>query len=44
MTLDRCYMKKVALLTMDQADDFMVYDRLLDQPLIDHGFQPDHVS
>ena len=37
-------MKKVALLTMDQADDFMVYDRLLDQPLIGHGFQPDHVS
>jgi glutathione synthase/RimK-type ligase-like ATP-grasp enzyme len=37
-------MKKVALLTMDHRDDSIIYDHLLDQPLIDRGWQPIHLS
>jgi len=37
-------MKKCAILTMDVIDDFVVYDRLLNQPLADCGWQTSHLS
>lgn len=36
-------MKKCAILTMDDLDDFVSYDSLLDQPMADCGWQTTHV-
>ncbi len=37
-------MKKCAILTMDNLDDFVAYDKLLDQPMAECGWQTHHVS
>lgn len=38
------FMKNVAILTMDQADDFAVYDQVLDAPMAELGWQTQHIS
>ena len=37
-------MKNVAILTMDSLEDFFAYDYMLDQPLLEEGWQTEHVS
>jgi hypothetical protein len=37
-------MKKCVILTMDILDEFVVYDKLLDKPLNDLGWDVDHIS
>lgn len=37
-------MKKCAILTMDTLDEFVAYDKLLDQPMADCGWQASHIS
>ncbi len=37
-------MRKCAILTMDFIEDFVVYDKLLDEPLNDLGWYVEHIS
>jgi hypothetical protein len=37
-------MKQCAILTMDTLDEFVAYDKLLDQPMADCGWQTSHIS
>ncbi len=37
-------MKKCAILTMDKLDDFIEYDKLLDQPMLELGWHTHHIS
>jgi len=37
-------MKKCAILTMDKLDDFVDYDKILDQPMAGLGWDVEHVS
>lgn len=37
-------MKKCAILTMDKLEGFVIYDKMLDEPMAQCGWQVDHVS
>ena len=37
-------MRKCAILTMDRLDDFVAYDKMLDEPMVQCGWQVNHVS